>query len=212
MNRSGNAGRNAVARALMAFAGGALLFASPAAAQFSAGYKFLEAIKKKDGAAVEEAISEPGSTIVNTRDLTSGETALHIIAARRDSAWLAYLLGNGANPNLRDRRGITPLQIATNLGWIEGVQVLVDARARIDESNDSGETPLIGAVHRGDIAIVRLLLRAGADPDRKDNSGRSARDYALLEGPTSSLVSVIASEARKKSPGASGGATYGPTF
>ena len=86
------------------------------------------------------------------------------------------------------------------------------AAVKYDEADDSGETPLIGAVHRGDIAIVRLLLRAGADPDRKDNSGRSARDYALLEGPTSPLVAVIASEARKKAPGTSGGATYGPTF
>jgi len=196
----------------MALAGAMLLAANPAAAQFSAGYKFLEAVKKKDGAAVEEAVSEPGSTIINTRDVTSGETALHIVAARRDATWLTYLVAKGANVSVRDSRGVTPLEIATSLGWIEGVQVLVDAKARLDDSNDAGETPLIAAVHRRDVAIVRLLLRSGADPDRKDNSGRSARDYALLDGPGSVLVSVITSEARKKSAGQTGSATYGPTF
>lgn len=198
--------------AAAALAGAMLLVATPALAQFSAGYKFLEAVKKKDGVAVEEAVSEPGSTIINTRDVTSGETALHIVTSRRDATWLSYLVAKGANVNARDSRGVTPLQIATNFGWIEGVQVLVDAKARLDDSNDAGETPLIAAVHRGDVGIVRLLLRSGADPDRKDNSGRSARDYALLEGPGSVLVSVIVSEARKKGAGQAGSATYGPTF
>lgn len=188
---------------------GALALTSPAQAQFSEGYKFLEAVRKKDGQVVTDALSEPGATIVNTRDVTSGETALHIVTARRDSTWMEFLIGKGANVNARDTQGVTPLELATRLGFVEGVELLVGKGARIDESNDAGETPLITAVHRRDIGLMRVLLRAGADPDRTDNSGRSARDYATLEGRT--LLNEIESSARPRGP-ANGAGSYGPSL
>jgi ankyrin repeat protein len=199
-------------RVLAPLLAGAVLTASPAQAQFSAGFKFLEAVRKKDGAQVEQALSEPGTTIVNTRDVTSGETALHIVTQRRDLTWMSYLIGKGANVNARDGRGVTPLQLASNLGFVEGIDLLVGAHARVDEPNDAGETPLMSAVHRRDIAMMRILLKAGADPDRKDNSGRSARDYALLDGRSGPLIDVIDASAKPRGQRAGGGAVYGPSF
>lgn len=40
----------------------------PAQAQFSDSYKFLEAVRKKEGDKVTEALNEPGTQIVNTKD------------------------------------------------------------------------------------------------------------------------------------------------
>jgi ankyrin repeat protein len=191
---------------------GAALLASPAQAQFSAGYQFLDAVKKKEGEKVENALNQPGSTIVNTRDVSTGETALHLVTQRRDITWLTFLLAKGANPNMRDARGTTPLQLASNLGWLDGVELLVGQKARVDDANDAGETPLIFAVHRRDIAMMRTLLKAGADPDRKDNSGRSARDYAVLAGPSGPMVAEIESSTKPKSQRAGNGPSYGPTF
>ena len=192
---------------------GLALLAAPAQAQFSQGYKFLEAVKKKDGQKVEDAINEPGSTIINTRDVTSGESALHLVTNRRDLTWMTYLLAKGANPNLRDSKGQTPLQLAINLGFVEGVQLLVSRKADINESNDAGETPAISAVHRRDLGMLRILLKAGADPDRADNSGRSARDYALLEGRTSPLLAEIESTAKTREQRAKAAqGVYGPSF
>ena len=202
----------ALARGMLPLLAGALCLSSPAQAQFSHGYKFLEAVKKKDGAEVEEALNEPGSTIVNTRDVTSGETALHIVTQRRDLTWMSYLIGKGANVNLRDARGVTPLQLASNLGFIEGIELLVESKARIDEANDAGETPLISAVHRRNIAMARILLKAGADPDRKDNSGRSARDYATLDNAGGSMLAEIQANAKPHGQRPGGGAVYGPSF
>jgi len=183
----------------------------PAVAQFvGAGYKFLDAVRKKDGEEVEKVLgATPG--MVNTRDVTSGETALHIVTQRRDVTWLAFLLAKGANPNARSDKGMSPLGIAVSLDWADGVETLLSRGARPnDPSGATGETPLIAAVHQRSIELVRLLVSAGADPLRADNSGRNARDYAELQGKDSPVWEAIdtaakAAAARRKQ-------TYGPSF
>ena len=202
-----------LSRFAIAAAAGLLAFSVPAGAQsFSDGYKFLQAVEKKDGTEAEKLLGRPGAaTLVNSRDLSSGRTGLHIAVARRDSTWLNYLTARRANPNLADNRGVTPLMLASQLGFFEGVEALVKAGARVDEANDSGETPLILAVHRRDTGMMRVLLRAGADPDRADNSGKSARDYAKLEGANSITLAEIDRSAKAGAERASG-RVYGPTL
>jgi ankyrin repeat protein len=194
---------------------GLLAVSVPATAQFSTGYKFLEAIRKKDGNTAQEMMEVPGSgaTIVNTRDISTGETALHIVTGRRDLPWMGVLILRGANVNARNGRGVTPLQLAVSVGFTEGAELLIEKGARTEEPDAAGETPLITAVHRRDTGIMRILLKAGANPDRADNSGRSARDYATLEGRSSPLLAEI--EANAKPNGSAAGAPrgkYGPSF
>lgn len=153
-----------------------------AAQQFSESYTFLKGVKERDGTAVTEAVERPGSTVINARDLTSGETALHIVTERRDVTWLRFLTGKGADPNIADKRGRTPLQVAASMGFVDGAEVLLAAGARVDPTDRTGETPLIAAVHQNNLPLVRLLLKSGASPNHADNSGRTALDYARLEG------------------------------
>ncbi|WP_374410420.1 ankyrin repeat domain-containing protein [Novosphingobium colocasiae] len=189
----------------------ALIVPQAARAQFSESYKFLEAVRKKDGEKVEKALMDSSNRIVMTKDVTTGETALHIVTARRDSTWLNYLISKGAEVNARDDHGKTALQIAVGLGWREGVETLLGNHANPNETDDSGETPLITAVHNKDLQITKLLLAAGGDPDRNDNSGRSARDYALLAGKDSPIVQVIQSVVAQKG-AKTAKPVYGPTF
>ena len=190
----------------------ALVVSAPAAAQFSIGYQFLEAIRKKEGDKVTDMLAEPGTTVINTRDITSGNTALHIVTGRRDLTWMTFLIGKGANVNIRNARGETALELATRSSFHEGVELLLSKGALVDEPNSSGETPLIAAVHNRDTGLMRMLLKAGANPDRPDNSGRSARDYALAEGRTSALVTEIETNAKAKGGKAKTGPSYGPSF
>lgn len=189
---------------------GALAVAAPLTAQtFSPGFQFLQAVEKSDVSKTDELLGRPGSTLVNSRDLSTGRTGLHIAADRRDVVWLVYLLNRGANPNIADNRGATPLMRASQIGFFEGVQHLVTAGAKVDEPNSTGETPLILAVHRRDTQMMRVLLGAGADPERTDNSGRSARDYAELEGRNSQVVAEIERSDRAGTRRADAG-VYGP--
>ena len=171
---------------------------APAAyAQFSDSYNFLKAVKDRKGEEAEKFLSEPGSVIINTRDGSTGETALHIVIQRRDSTWLGYLLQKGANPNLADKKGATPLMLATQLGYVDGIDWLVRKKAVVDQTNRSSETALILAVQLRNLEAVRALLKAGANPDKTDSrAGYSARDYAKQDGRASAIAAIIESNGK----------------
>ncbi|MXP10373.1 ankyrin repeat domain-containing protein [Altererythrobacter halimionae] len=193
----------------MVLALGALAVAvsTPAAAQrYSQGYKFLEAVKKSEGQEVIDMLAESNNNIVTARDVTSGDTALHIVARRQDLEFLKYLTQKGADVDAENKAGETPMSIAVSFNWLEGVEYLIQRKAKLDFTNSTGETPLILAVHRRSPKLVEMLVKAGADPDRNDNSGRSARDYAKLDTRGSRILAAIEDNEKKKS---SAGA-YGP--
>lgn len=192
--------RGTILALLLAAAG-----SSAAYSQFSDSYNFLKAVKDRKGDEAEKLITEPGSVIINTRDDVSGETALHIVVNRRDLTWLNYLLGRGANPNIADKKGNSPLMLATQLNFPEGAEVLIAKKAQVDASNRSGETALIRAVQLRNATMVRLLLKAGANPDKTDNvSGKSARDYAQEDGRGNAIIAILDGSEKEPAPAKSG--------
>lgn len=190
---------------------GALLVASPAAAQFTPGGQFLKAVKEGDAETMIKLLQQHTTSIVNAQDLATGESGLHQLIRKRNITWMEFLLQQGANPNISDKKGLTPLALACQMGLVDAAEKLISYKAKVDIPNATGETPLIAAVHRRDVPMMRVLLKGGADPDRADSSGRSARDYALYDGANSQLVSEIEKN-QKPASQREGAATYGPSF
>ncbi|MCZ4341802.1 ankyrin repeat domain-containing protein [Sphingomonadaceae bacterium G21617-S1] len=178
---------------LPSFAAMALaLLATPAAAQFSDSYNFLNAVRQSDGAKATKALEGNGATLINTRDYTTGETALIITIKRRDLSWSNFMLSRGANPNVKDGKGNTALHFTALLGFPEGAELLLGRGAQVNLGNSSGETPLIIAVQQRNLQMVRLLLANGADPKQADRiAGKSARDYASEDPRGTALLKVI---------------------
>jgi len=186
--------RGAVLAAL--FAAG-LAAPQVAQAQFSDSYKFLEAVRKSDNDAVVKALEVPGVTPVNTKDRSTGETALHITIARRDLVWSSYMLTHGARPDMLDHQGRSPLMVAVEKRFLEGAQLLLSKKANPNLANGSGETPLIRAVQLNDIEMVRALLGAGADANRRDTlAGMSALDYAKRDNRMQSMIDLLSAETK----------------
>ena len=184
----------------------AVLLAAPAAAQFQSDtYKFLQAIRDSKNNEVVEALNKPGQQVVNTRDRTNGEAALHITAKRDDVAYTTFLLQKGADPNIRDGKNATPLMVAVDAGASDVVPVLLQFKANPNLGNASGETPLIRAVQRRDLALVRTLLAAKANPDQKDIiAGLSARDYAQRDTRAPTIAKLLADTPKTGSAAVSG--------
>jgi ankyrin repeat protein len=203
--------RNAILAALLAAGLVTGLNGAPAFAQFfSSGFEFLKAVKDREGSEVTKILETTNGTVINARDRRTGESAMHIVAQRRDDLWIRFLADRGANPNIADKNGVTPLQISSNLGHFEGVEALLKAGASVDVASSTGETPLVSAVLRRDLAMVRLLLANGANPDRADNSGRSARAYAKLSGGERLLDEIKRSDEDRKDKKPAD--SYGPSF
>uniref|UniRef100_UPI0035CA1620 ankyrin repeat domain-containing protein n=1 Tax=uncultured Sphingomonas sp. TaxID=158754 RepID=UPI0035CA1620 len=173
---------------------------APAVAQLgqSEGYKFLQSVKDSKNDEVIAALEKPGVTVVNTRDRSSGEGAIHIVVRRGDMAYLSYLLSKGADANLRDDKGETGILLAARLGRKEMIDALAKSGGNVNLANGSGETPLIIAVQRRDPTLVRDLLDLGADPDQSDHlQGFSARDYAHQDARSPTIGQMIDATPKK---------------
>lgn len=166
--------------------------ALPASAQYAnSGYSFLQAVRERDGNKVTEMLDVPGTTVVNFRD-DKGDAALHVLAGRRDLQWLSFMIAKGADVNLANRSGDTPLIIAARIGFDEGVDLLLRRGGQVDKANRLGETALIVAVQQRQMPVIRRLVAAGANPDRTDNAtGRSARDYAKLDSRGAEMIRIM---------------------
>lgn len=153
----------------------ALALTNPAAAQFSDSYNFLKAVRDRDVNKAIEMADKPGSTTVNTRDTDTGEAAVHIVTRRGDLGWLGLLYQKGANLNVKDREGNTPLILAAITRWSEGASTLIRLKAQVNAQNRLGETALLKVVQARDLGLAKALIEAGANPDIADNSGISPR-------------------------------------
>ncbi len=115
-----------------------------------------------------------------------------ITVKRHDLTWSSFLLGRGADPNVRDFKGNGPLHVAALLGFQEGAELLIGQNANVNLANNSGETPLIIAVQQRNTAMVRLLLTSGADPKLADHiAGKSARQYAADDPRAAAVLKII---------------------
>ncbi len=104
-----------------------------------------------------------------------GRTPLSLAAD--DEAAAAYdmaraLLQYGADPNGRDRDGLTPLHYAATAGNLAVVEMLVDRGAKIDavieDGKDENTTPLYLAYKKGRTRVIEFLEnRGGTIPDEQ---------------------------------------------
>lgn len=82
------------------------------------------------------------------------------------------LLGFGAEVDIRDRAGRTPLLLACYRGYKEVVEVLLEFGAEVNILQTYEEmTPLHAAIANGHFELLRPLLHCGADPDLIDQRG-----------------------------------------
>ncbi len=93
--------------------------------------------------------------------------------AKDDLEEVTKLLAMGADVNVRDHKGKTPLHRAAQAGFLETFSLLMSAGAQLNATDAKGETPLFDAVRAGRVEMVKQILASGADIDHANYLGQS---------------------------------------
>jgi ankyrin repeat protein len=152
-------------------------------------------------------LSIPGADINKLSG--DGNTPLIVALANQNKVTIISYIRNGADVNLRNRRGTTPLHWAASQGLMGALKMLLDNGAEKDAltlPTDPWEplaTPLHWACKAGQLDTAMALLTAGANLSLRDGNGQSTLDLAQLKPAMSSFVKML--EAYKERTGANMG-------
>jgi ankyrin repeat protein len=122
-----------------------------------------------------------------------GATPFLRAAQSGDTKLMKLLLDKGADPKIFTAHNVTPLAVASGIGWVEGVtfewspQETIEAvkmciKLGIDPNvaDDEGRTAMHGAAHKGVPEVIQLLADDGAKLDAHDKGSRDSVNGALL--------------------------------
>lgn len=148
-------------------------------------------VTKNNLLGVSKLLEIPSQVQNIDKQSNTGMTALHYACIERYDMWSIFLaesivdvlLKKGANPNIIDNNGFTPLYIAFNRGPenLKIIALLLQNGADPNIKSNYGYTVLHIAAYclDNDDSVIQLLLKHKADPNIKDNNGCTSLYTAL---------------------------------
>ena len=108
----------------------------------------------------------------------NGDTILTYAILMQRHPIISSILAKGADPDLPNNLGHSPLEIAASLNDLKSTQILTDAQADIFYTDGAGRTYLMYAVMGGFYPLVDFFYLQGIDVNASDNQGNTALSYA----------------------------------
>lgn len=121
-------------------------------------------------------------------------TALHAAAHKGRVEIAEFLLKKGANVNVKDKDGYTPLHNTAD-SFLKGfprkrtevdrnriAALLLTYGANVNATTNIGDTPLHRAALTNNVGLVQLLLANGANPNIQQSQGMTSLHFALVSG------------------------------
>jgi ankyrin repeat protein len=94
-----------------------------------------------------------------------GDTYLLKAIKKNDQEMIKLLVSSGADVNIADVSGKTPLILSIENDNLEAAKTLISSGGvNIQQRNDDGKTPLYYALSKGNPEMVKLLMNSGANP------------------------------------------------
>jgi uncharacterized protein len=122
----------------------------------------------------------------------NGATAFLRASQSGDVELMKLLLAHGADPKIDTTLHVTALQVASGIGWVEGityewspeatlqaVKMLLDLGLDPNAQADTGRTALHGAAHKGRADVIQVLVDHGAKLNTRDYGNTDNRGGKL---------------------------------
>ncbi len=120
-----------------------------------------------------------------------GRRALLLAVDAGNVETVRLLLDAGADPDLADGSGYTPLGLAALRGYARIVLMLLRAGANPDLKSKDGNTPMTAAASMNRVAVIRELLKYRPDLTLHNLEGRTALSVAAMEGYEEALLAML---------------------
>jgi len=130
------------------------------------GFFPLYAAAQGDHVRCLELLYAAGADPNQTQDITN-VSAIYVASSLNKVGSVRSLVGKGANVNLEDSSGCTPLHAACKKGWVEVTGFLIASGAKVNHISRDGITALLMAAMHGHTECVCLLLTSGANVHHK---------------------------------------------
>ncbi|MCK9337550.1 MAG: ankyrin repeat domain-containing protein [Arcobacteraceae bacterium] len=145
----------------------------------------------------------------------NGQTALFKVVLFDDLELIEVLLNNGADANLRDLEGNTPLSLLVDSGlkikklslkevFIKKLLFLLRYRVDINAKDSDGKTVLHKAVIADDMEVVEKLLQKKQNVNERDKQGRTPLHHTQWRGNYKIAHALIRNGADMNIPDAAG--------
>ena len=122
----------------------------------------------------------------------NGATAFLRASQSGDLELMKLLLSHGADPKIETVLGVSALQVAAGIGWVEGitfewspkatfeaVKMLLELGLDPNRQADTGRVALHGAAHKGRPDVIQILVDHGARMDIRDYGNTDNRGSEL---------------------------------
>lgn len=143
-------------------------------------------ISLKDLSDIDEEIDERRKrhkqTVIPEKKNEKGETPIIPACAKGNAKLVLSLLKQGHSVNAGDALGWTALHEASNYGYVDIVNILLDHGADINNRGGpccEGITPLHDAAACGHLDVIDCLLDRGANPLVRTNNGETPLDSLI---------------------------------
>jgi ankyrin repeat protein len=118
---------------------------------------------------INDLISSGGN--INERDPIWGWSSLQYAVYYNQTEAVRLLIEKGANLNIADENGRTPLLLAVEYNYKDIIHILLDKGADMNIRDKEGYSPLIRAVYYGYFDIAKIFIERGADVNIADAQG-----------------------------------------
>ncbi|XP_063039908.1 ankyrin repeat and EF-hand domain-containing protein 1 [Engraulis encrasicolus] len=137
-------------------------------------YKLLQCVRDGDRVQIEKLARMGVPNIINLSEPSEGEGAMHLATVANDTDMAEFLLSLGANPNIQDSKGRTPVMLAAQLGHDTMVTLLANHHASMALTDIEGQGVLFYCISptKRHMNCLQTVLNSKANVNNISNEGK----------------------------------------